>query len=191
MFYKYDSNNLNFKKVPIKRYLVLVLFLLLIFGILGTVGGYFLSNNQKSKNVIIYTSTPNPTPEFSEDKLINLIKKLKIKFPYIILAQSKIETGHFKSKIFKENNNLFGLKEAKQRASTAKGTQNNHAYYEDWTYSVYDYALYSCRYLSGFKTEDEYLSYLKENYAEDPKYINKIKYIIKKENLKTKFENHE
>lgn len=189
MYYKYDSNNLNFKKIPVKRYLVLVLFLLLIFGILGTVGGYFLSSDKKPKNIVVYT--PTSSPEFNEDELIKLIKKLRIKFPHIVLAQSKIETGHFKSKIFKENHNLFGLKEAKQRASTAEGTQYNHAYYEDWTYSVYDYALYSCRYLSGFKNEDEYLSYLKENYAEDPKYINKIKSIVKKENLKTKFEIYE
>ena len=41
---------------------------------------------------------------FSKDALIDKIKTLNIKYPHIVLAQSIIETGHWTSNIFKENN---------------------------------------------------------------------------------------
>ena len=40
--------------------------------------------------------------------LNNLLLKLKVKHIDIVLKQSKIETGHYKSQVFLENNNLFG-----------------------------------------------------------------------------------
>jgi uncharacterized FlgJ-related protein len=126
--------------------------------------------------------------EFSEDKLIAKLKELNVKFPYIVLAQSKLETGNFTSKIFRENNNLFGMREAKQRITTAQGTENNHAYYHSWQESILDYAFYQCRYLSGINTEEQYFNYLKQSYAEDPSYVNRLQTIINNQNLKNKFQ---
>lgn len=126
--------------------------------------------------------------EFSEDKLIAKLKELNVKFPYIVLAQAKLETGNFTSKIFKENNNLFGMREAKQRITTAQGTENNHAYYHSWQESVLDYAFYQCRYLSGISTEAQYFNYLKQSYAEDMSYVNRLQTIINNQNLKTKLQ---
>lgn len=125
--------------------------------------------------------------KFNEDKLIDKLKELNVNFPYIALAQAKLETGNYTSKIFRESNNLFGMKEAKSRITTAKGTQFNHAYYESWTESVYDFAFHQCRYLSNIRTEEQYLQYLGQNYAEDSNYINRLKDIINKENIKSKF----
>jgi uncharacterized FlgJ-related protein len=125
--------------------------------------------------------------KFNEDKLIDKLKELNVNFPYIALAQAKLETGNYTSKIFRESNNLFGMKEAKSRITTAKGTQFNHAYYESWTESVYDFAFHQCRYLPNIKTEEQYFQYLGQNYAEDPNYINRLKDIINKENIKSKF----
>jgi hypothetical protein len=126
--------------------------------------------------------------EFSEDKLISKLKELNVKFPYIVFAQSKLETGSFTSRIFKENNNLFGMREAKQRITTAQGTENNHAYYHSWQESILDYAFYQCRYLSNINTEEQYFQYLSQSYAEDPSYVSILKSMIVKENLKTRFE---
>jgi hypothetical protein len=125
--------------------------------------------------------------KFNEDKLIDKLKELNVNFPYIALAQAKLETGNYTSKIFRESNNLFGMKEAKSRITTAKGTQFNHAYYESWTESVYDFAFHQCRYLPNIKNEEQYFQYLGQNYAEDPNYINRLKDIINKENIKSKF----
>ncbi len=125
--------------------------------------------------------------EFSEDKLVAKLKELNVKFPYIVLAQSKLETGNFTSKIFRENNNLFGMREAKQRITTAQGTENNHAYYHSWQESILDYAFYQCRYLSNISSEEQYFNYLKQSYAEDPNYVNRLQTIIINQNLKDRF----
>jgi hypothetical protein len=125
--------------------------------------------------------------QFSEEKLIEKLIELNVKFPYIVFAQSKLETGNFTSKIFRENSNLFGMREAKQRITTARGTENNHAYYASWGESVYDYAFYQCRYLSNIQTEEQYFQYLGQSYAENPNYVSILKDMIVKENLKARF----
>jgi hypothetical protein len=148
--------------------------------------GYDLGSNvltglsEEEKLVIIQEHN-----QFSEDKLIEKLKELNVKFPYIAFAQSKLETGNFTSKIFRENNNLFGMKEAKQRITTALGTKRKHAYYQDWTQSVYDYGYYQASFLGKIKTEEEYFRYLGNSYAEDPNYLIKIKKLSQE--LKEKF----
>jgi flagellum-specific peptidoglycan hydrolase FlgJ len=79
------------------------------------------------------------------------------------------------------------MKQARQRVNTAKGTQNNHAYYDSWEESVYDYAFYQCRYLGGIHTEEEYFRYLNASYAEDPNYVSKVKSVIEKQKLRELF----
>jgi hypothetical protein len=51
--------------------------------------------------------------EFHKDSLIRLLKNLNVKFPHIVMAQSILETGHWTSKIYNENNNLFIKDEGK------------------------------------------------------------------------------
>ena len=117
-----------------------------------------------------------------------MIKELGIKYPHIVLAQSIVETGHWTSHIFKENNNLFGMKQARSRIRTAKGTQLNHAYYNSWQESVYDYAFYQARYMSRITSEHEYYKALDATYAEvGNTYSVALKKVIEKEKLKELF----
>lgn len=116
-----------------------------------------------------------------------MLKQLNVKFPYIVMAQSIIETGHWKSNIFIENHNLFGMKEARQRITTASGTESNHAFYDHWRSSVYDYAFYQSSYLKNIKTEAAYFEYLGASYAEASDYTQIVKEIIERENLKALF----
>jgi uncharacterized FlgJ-related protein len=113
--------------------------------------------------------------EFSEPAFKNLLLELNIRFPHIVLAQAKLESGNFKSHIFLENNNMFGMKEAKRRPTTNKGTQNGHAYFENWRDCVIDYAFYQAAYLNDLKTEDQYYEYLAASYAEDASYVVKVR----------------
>lgn len=103
---------------------------------------------------------------------------MNIRFPHIVYAQAQLETGNFTSHIFQVNNNLFGMREAKRRPTTNKGTENGHAYFDNWKESVVDYAFYQAAYLFKLKNEGEYWDYLGQNYAEDPNYVNKLKKII-------------
>ncbi len=91
-----------------------------------------------------------------------------------------IESGHFKSQIFKNNHNLFGMKQARSRATTNSGSELGHAVYYHWRESVLDYALYQCAFLSKIHTEESYYQYLKENYAESPTYASQVEHVAKK-----------
>ena len=144
-----------------------------------TLAATFTLTSNSSKPIQMPVIQEVKTTDFTEEKLIEYVKELNIKFPHIVLAQARLESGNFKSNIFKENNNLFGMKEAKQRISTNKGTNLGHAKYENWKECVVDYALYQATYLSKFKTEEQYYSYLADNYAANGNYIKLVKKIAK------------
>lgn len=110
---------------------------------------------------------------FSETNLKRLLFILEIEHPEIVFIQAKIESGNFKSNIFREGNNLFGMKVAERRITTAIGKLRGHAAYLSWKDSVLDYKFMQDKYAKG-KSRKEYLAFLR-NYAEDPNYITKIK----------------
>ena len=186
MLYTYCKNQLIYKKVRLIKSIFILLILISGISAVAYYKGIHSGFEQMSdfeKAVVIKKSD-----EFSKEKLIQMLKDLNVKFPHIVIAQSMTETGHWKSGIFLENNNLFGMKEAKSRITTAEGTNRNHAMYGHWRESVYDYAFYQCRYLGGIKTEGEYYQYLNASYAEDSTYVNKIKDMVAREKLKDLFE---
>jgi len=162
--------------------LISIKLLMIIFFLLGAHYSPFIFKGPvKNYNEIIYEKN------FSKESLIGLIKKMKFKYPYIVLGQSIIETGHFKSKIFIENNNLFGMKKSNNRITMSDSIQNGHAYYDNWEDSVYDYALYQSTYLRKLKSEYEYFNYLSRSYAESEEYVKLLKQVIRKEGLKELF----
>ena len=186
MLYRFNSNELIFKQLKFKNYIIGSIALFILLTTAYTLGRFTKLNNlsEYEKNILLINMKQEP---FSEEKLIALMKELNIKFPHIVMAQSKLETNNFKSGIFKENHNLFGMKEARVRINTAKGTNLNHAYYDNWQESVYDYAFYQCRYMSDARTEQDYFAALDASYAEANKYSATLKHIIQKENLRQIF----
>lgn len=152
---------------------------------LGIIFGYFflnilLSEDRKEPEVgdipTVHIKCINDDVEFTEQKLSQYIQDLGIPYPHIVLAQAKLETGHFTSKIFKENNNLFGMKKAYSRPSTSIAVNRGHAKYKNWKDSVLDFALYKA-YVARDLTEEEYYALLGSSYAEDPLYTDKVKLI--------------
>jgi flagellum-specific peptidoglycan hydrolase FlgJ len=187
--YQFDNKTLQFKKINnTKLNLFLGLVTCCLFLILGSLvipkSSDRLEQLTEYEKVVLVAEMN----KFSEDKFVSKLKELNFKFPYIVYAQSLVETGGFTSHIFRENHNLFGMKEAKVRLNLAKGTQYNHAYYDNWEQSVMDYALYASSYLKELNTEDKYFQYLSQNYAEDPNYVSKLRKIIQDNNLKQKFQ---
>ena len=186
MLYFYDKKNLIHRKL---NFLKTAGYLAAGIGIVS-VASYYTGINSSLDNMTEYERVImiKKHDEFSQDKLVEMLKDLNVKFPHIVLAQAKTEPGHFKSGIFFENNNLFGMKEAQRRITTAEGTNRNHAYYNHWRESVYDYAFYQCRYLSGIKSEADYFQYLGASYAEDTQYVSKLKNMVDKESLRKLFD---
>jgi uncharacterized FlgJ-related protein len=171
--YYYYSKSLTLKNAG-KRIALYVS----VSALMGTGFGIYLSNNKvsaTSQEDMIVMINDHEKQSFNDSVFIDYLRSINIKFPEIVYAQAVLETGNFKSKIFNTNNNLFGMKEATKRPTMAKGTELEHAYYDNWKESVIDYALYQARYLSSIRSESQYYEYLEANYAEDPEYINKIK----------------
>lgn len=179
MIYKFNEKTLKYDKIT--RKVILVIFGILLTTSLITVFLMVTKVNdvrfitEETKQIII-----KQEQEFNPEKLKAYILELNIRFPHIVYAQALLESGEFKSHIFKENNNFFGMKQAKQRPTTNKGTENGHAYFSNWRDCVVDYAFYQAAYLNDLRSEAEYYQYLGQNYAEDPGYVGKLKKIIEK-----------
>lgn len=183
MIYLYDKKNLVFTNVT-KKTLVLVFALSILLSSMMILLIIFRVNqvryiSEETKAIIINES--NKENQFSPKKLKAYILELNIKYPHIVYAQAKLESGNFKSEIFKTNHNLFGMKVATRRPTTNKGEENGHAYYDNWKESVVDYAFYQAQYLSDIKTEADYLQYLNASYAEAPNYVEQLVKIILEE----------
>lgn len=114
--------------------------------------------------------------DINDEKVMLLLNALNVEHPHIVFAQMRLESGNFKSDLAKNNDNFFGMKYPRQRATVAQGVDGGYAYYRSWSYSVLDYAIWQRRYASGL-TEEEYLEMLSEKYAEDKAYVRKVKSI--------------
>lgn len=178
--YRFNKDTLEYEKVNFVKYffISLVIFVSLGFGV------------SEVKTILINGEKEIKLTEnlFSEKDLKLEISKYNFKFPEIIYAQAILETGNFKSKVFIENNNLFGMKQAGRRVTTALGTENSHAFYKNWKESVSDRALFESAYLRNLSRE-EYMRYLKLNYAEIKDYDILIENIINKKLSKKRKKN--
>ena len=88
--------------------------------------------------------------------------KHDIPHPEIVLAQAKLETGNYKSKLCKKHNNLFGLR---------KG--NSYRKYSNYEECVKDYKRLISKRLRP--SENYYAFLVRIKYAEDEQYIKKLK----------------
>jgi uncharacterized FlgJ-related protein len=185
MFYKFNQDTLEFQRVKPSTYVKVGLLVLAVATIIGFSSSprAVLKDLTPEEKIIVVREYNG----FTQKALIEKIKSLNFKFPYIILAQSYQETGNYKSDIFLNGNNLFGMKQARIRATLAQGTSSGHARYSSWQESLYDYALFYNTYLLNLKTEGEYYGYLQQYYAEDPNYVERLKNIINNKKLKEKF----
>ncbi len=179
MLYTFDKNSLVFRKVtPIKFIYVFLGLFVITFALSFLLCSFIYKTTVLTEEAKLIVMRENN--EFSKQKFKEYVLSLNVKFPNIVMAQAELESSHFNSVMFHENNNMFGMKPAKLRPTTNKGENRGHAYFDSWKDCVLDYAFYSATYLNEIKTEAEYLNYLKSSYAEDPNYINKLKTILKK-----------
>ncbi len=157
---------------------IFILILVTLVTIVFTISISF--NIRHSKQPEITNIDNLDSAEFA-DQLLTYIFDLRLEHPYIVFAQAIEESGHFKSEIFQENNNLFGMKMPWNRATTAIGINRGHAVYTSWRQSVIDYAFFQMSYMRGL-TREEYLSKLSKSYAENKKYVANLKRIIERTN---------
>lgn len=118
-------------------------------------------NYQVDMVVPEFFTAKNPTKELVYDCAIYY----GLQHPKIVVAQSILETNHYKSRICIEHNNLFGLYDSKNK---------RYFRFNSWQESIEAYKrMIQYKYDSG-----DYYHFLKRiRYAEDPEYINKVKQI--------------
>jgi len=173
MIYKFNREMLKYENITPKAIgviitLTLIISLTLIFVTFRNVNEIKLISSE-TKAIIL-----RDNDVFTKDKLKNYLEQLNVKYPDIVMVQAEHESNHFTSKLFRENNNMFGMKISTSRPTTQNGEQNGYAYYNTWRESVLDYASYSATYLNKIKTRKEYLQYLGNSYAEDTLYVEKL-----------------
>lgn len=197
-FYHYDKNKFCLETVGMFKHIknhyifFIMLSILISFSSIQLFRSVFLPNIPLKEIIEVKDKYEKITIaetqyEFTEDEFIVEIKRLNLKYPHIVYAQAIIESGNFSSKIFKENNNMFGMKQARSRINLAKSTQYGHAYFETWEDCLLDFAFHRATYFSKLRSEADIYAYLGKYYAEDPDYINKLKTVVNKYKLKDKF----
>lgn len=190
--FKYNRESLSFEKVKTKAYIKIGTYLVGAFAVLFILG-WFTGTNRYIINKITHKTEVTDTllvhgEPFSEEALVELMRNSNIKYPHIVLAQAKLESGNFTSKVFKQNHNMFGMRMPKQRPTTSIGEEDGFAVYRDWQDCLYDYALYQAYTMSTVDDEMEYFSRLEEKYCTDTGYVNSVKALIKRERLKRLFD---
>jgi hypothetical protein len=174
--YTYDPEKLTFKTGIIwKPYLYGFICGLAIFTLF--LSAFTTEPTQYEKELIVFENDSSDT-SFTFDRFKQFVIDAGVKFPDIVIAQAVCESG-FKSTIWKENNNPFGMKMAKSRNTTAIETNRNHAKYKNWQMAVIDYAYYQAVFMRKVNSRENYFKAL-NSYAEDPNYENKLKTIIRK-----------
>lgn len=139
-------------------------------GIIVFLDHYKKENTSPTNKIDVQFNTVQPAFLHSknpEKDLIAALNYYNVKFPEIVYAQAVLETGHFKSRICKEYNNLFGLYNSKTK---------DYYKFNHWSESIIAYLKYiQYRYDSSI----DYYEFLKRiKYARDSKYIHKLKRLV-------------
>lgn len=122
-------------------------------------------------------------------RAVILLSKYRALYPYIV-AQAKLETGNFTSRVFKENKNYFGMKMPRVRPTVAiqEGLKspegNNYAAYKSESDSVTDLLLWMeyTRFPVSVDNSETYVRQLKQrNYfgSSEISYLKNIDYWLK------------
>lgn len=116
------------------------------------------------------------TPEEVNDSILYaFLVENNAWYPDILLKQAKIESGNYKSNVFKNSNNLYGMKKVGKRNTTQRGTYNGYGVYDNWCLSALDRMLWDIFRFNNIKpSREEYIKAL-SIYAEGEDYTNNFK----------------
>lgn len=128
---------------------------------------YTVDHFRKKDSTILLPEHPYYLLEdVNEEVLYKTLVHYEFPEPAIITAQAVLETGNFKSRLCNNNNNLFGLYNSKKL---------EYYKFDSWISCIFAYKKFI---LNKYKDGEDYYGFLhKIGYAEDPKYIDKVKSI--------------
>ena len=117
------------------------------------------------KDSPIYNNVETDAKELTIENLYAALKKHGIKYPKIVLAQAILETGHFRSRVCNEYNNLFGLRHSK-----------GYFTFNHWEESV---VAYRDKVQYKHRENENYYAFLKRiGYSTSKDYVRKVREIV-------------
>lgn len=143
-----------------------------MFLVIATVVANLLSLGKSDKKIVVKKPLIEDTTEviaidsskLNRELLVSYILEKNIPHPEVAYAIVRAESNMC-SKLFKSNNNLFGMKHPGVRPTKSIGRKKGFASFEKWQHSVDDYKLY-VEFCNGHKmTKSQYLRHLDRNYA--------------------------
>lgn len=112
----------------------------------------------------------NTPDEVTDSTLYALLKENGAWYPDILVKQAKLESGNYKSVVYKNSNNLYGMKKVGRRNTTQVGVYSGYGTYNNWCLSVLDRLLWDEFRFKGVKpTREEYMKAM-DIYAEADSY---------------------
>lgn len=154
------------EEVFMKKKVLIILMISIVFGFAtGYSLHYLIHFNQKQEEMVLLPEHPfYLLDEVNEEVLYNTLKHYDFPNPAIITAQAVLESGNFKSKLCKDNNNLFGLYNSRTMS---------YFKFDSWISCVFAYKQFI---LSKYNPEEDYYKFLDRiGYAEDSLYESKVK----------------
>lgn len=143
--------------------------LLILIGVNSYLGiSSYFNKNDKPPSYIKLEQPEFLNEPLSDSILLKALVYYEIKEPLIVLAQGKLESANYKSKLCLDKNNIFGLYNSKA---------NQYYNFDHWSNCILAYKnMIEYRHKDG---EDYYRFLLRIRYAEDAEYVHKVKSIVK------------
>lgn len=145
----------------------------LVVGALGAIQVHSCSKGDKPPEIKVVLRIDNKDiqPDFfnklPQEGLMEALEYYEVKHPQIVYAQAVLETGHFKSNVCLNYNNLFGLYDSKNK---------DYYKFNHWTESIVAYKEWIQK---KYQPPNNYYVFLEEiNYASDKEYISILKSIV-------------
>jgi hypothetical protein len=125
----------------------------------------YMEMNKPSKIIMIYqrdTVVKFHDITLTDSTILKELIKNRCVLPNVALAQAKIESSHYTSKVCVHNKNLFGIK--KHKCKYVTGQNLNHATYNTYRDNIKCYQ----------HIQEHYLKNIDGNYAESSGYVELI-----------------
>lgn len=155
------------------RLIVLYTLTLGILGLLLVAGLLNETRHQQQEKQTLTFATDKDTVVVDTcmyTRVYKFIKEVGMKYPDVVFAKAILESGHFKSKMFLNKNNLFGMKRAVHRTTLGQGNPGEYVYFKSIEESIIDYKLYQMQFVHEINSEEMYIKRICQSYSSNDNY---------------------
>jgi hypothetical protein len=155
------GSDLKLRQTPNYRKMLLVCLVLLGASLTAMV---YMSNNVQVNTRKVHTTDTVYIEDvpLTDSAITKELTQLGCMLPNVALAQFKVETGHFRSAICRENKNIAGIRNSASKLS--KGLNRGHNVYSTYRDCLRDYV----------RIQNKYLKNIDGRYAEAKDYTEQL-----------------